>query len=104
MSMNLTVYMVTGYRIDRDDLWNNFSAAAEIIETADDQEISIVSTEGKCNDAIVGIVAHQCGVYDDGHPESFAPPLVSHVKDKLNELGFQVGTEDICHYFYGTWG
>ena len=103
MSMSLTVYMVTGYKIDSNSLWAEYADIAEEIESGDG-EISIVSTEGTCNDAVVGIVAHQCGVYDDGHPESFAPPLVSHVKDKLNELGFQVGTEDIRHYFFGTWG
>ena len=103
MSMNLTVYMVTGYKVDRDELWSTYADIAEKIASSDG-EISIISTEWTCNDAVVGIVTNKCGEYDDGQPEPFAPPLVSHIRDKLNEFGFQVGTEDIRHYFFGTWG
>jgi hypothetical protein len=95
--------MVTGYKIDRHALWNNYPDAAEIISNDEPNGVCIVESEG-CDDAIVGIISHKCGPYDNGGPESFVPPLVSQVRDKLNSLGLQVGTGDIRHYFYGAWG
>lgn len=103
MSMNLTVYMVTGYKMNRDDLWKNFREAAEIISDEEPEGIAIVASEG-CDDVVIGIVSNKCGVYDEGRPEVFTPPRIRKVWNGLNDLGFSVGLRDIRTYFYGTWG
>lgn len=103
MSMNRTVYLITGYKTTRDELREKYADIFDRILDNEPDGIVAVQSEG-CDDVIIGRVNNKNGEYDDKPAELVTLHSVVDVVNALNGLGLTVEPTEVKHWFYGTWG
>lgn len=104
MSMNRTVYLVTGWKTTRDELEEKYDDIFYRILDEEPHNIVAVQSEG-CDDVIVGRISNKSGEYDGNTvPELVQLHPVEDVAKVLDELGFEIEPTEVKIYFYATWG
>ena len=105
MSMEMTTYIMTGFKTTYDEAREKWPDAFEEILTSEPEGIGMASTEDDCNDIIIGVVNHKMSEYSYV-PEPRELQLFSHtiVDEKLRKIGINVGVGAIRNYVYATWG
>jgi len=105
MSMNLTTYVMIGYKTTRQDLEDQWPDAYETLLDDEPQGIVMVQSEGS-DDVVIGHVLHKVDEYMGDAPAAteLVFPSAEKVQQTLADVGIDVPADEINPYCYASWG
>lgn len=105
MGMDLSTYIMVGYKTTRDSMWDNYPDACEQILDSEPNGIIMAQSEGS-DDVVVGKLLHEVNVYidDDSTVAELVFPDAAGVQKDLADVGILVPVEWVKPYCYASWG
>lgn len=103
MGMNLSTYIMVGYKMTRQELQDNYPQAYEQILMNEPYGIVVAQSEG-ADDVVVGRLLHKVSKYDESAATELVFPDAIDVQMDLSRVGIYVPLGWIKYYCYASWG